>query len=340
MSVSDKPPVGLLLGSHIPPEQIADLASTAEASGFSELWFAEDYWFTGAVSAAAVALSVTKRIPVGLGIVSAMVRHPSVLAMEISTLARMFPSRFLPGIGLGLPNWLHQMGLHPDSQLRAMRDCIESIRRLLAGEELTANGTFDFDGIRLAYPLDQPVPIYAGVLGPKMMTLAGEVADGIVGSVLAGPEYIRWARDRVAEGAKAAGRPDDHRFAALVLFSVDADSKKAKDSLRPTTAWYLSAVPKTPLTDVYGMSDTLVELAKGGPEAIAREVPQEWLDTLTIAGDPEECVKGIEDLLAAGADSVVLYPMPAERTRDLVELAAAEVLPRVTARATRHRVSR
>src|SRR4051794_6549204 len=142
----DGPPVGLVLGSLIPPEQICGVARLGEELGFSELWLAEDYFLTGAISGAASVLAATERIPVGLGIVSAVVRHPALLAMECSTLARIHPGRFRPGIGLGLPFLIGQMGLRPRSQIAAVRECTTSLRRLLAGEELTESGAvFSFD---------------------------------------------------------------------------------------------------------------------------------------------------------------------------------------------------
>ena len=79
------------------------VARRGEELGFGELWLAEDYFFTGGISGATAVLAETKEVPVGLGIVSAMVRHPAVLAMEIATMARMYPGRVHPGIGLGVP---------------------------------------------------------------------------------------------------------------------------------------------------------------------------------------------------------------------------------------------
>ena len=143
----NRPPVGLVLGSHLAPEQIASTARLGEELGFRELWLAEDYFFTGGISGAGAALGATSEIPVGLGIVSAMVRHPALLAMEVSTLARMYPGRVRPGIGLGVPAWVRQMNLMPRSRIGAMRECVSALRRLLAGEELTEEGDyFSFNG--------------------------------------------------------------------------------------------------------------------------------------------------------------------------------------------------
>lgn len=323
-------PVGLVLGSALPPERLAAVAQLGEAEGFGELWLAEDYFFTGGISGATAVLGATERIPVGLGIVSAMVRQPALLAMELSTMARMYPGRLWPGIGLGVPAWVHQMGLMPKSQLGAMRECVTAVRRLLAGEELTEKGaSFEFNQVRLTYPVEEQVPIYMGVIQPKMLHLSGEISDGTVGSALASAEYIRFARERIAAGQAAAGRSEHHRFAAFAMYAVDADSNAAKETLRPMMAFYLAAVPKSALTDAYGIADELSELVQGGMERIAAEMPAQWVEDLVIAGDPDECAAKIRRLLDAGADSVVLFPMPVERAEEVVRLTAREVLPRL-----------
>jgi alkanesulfonate monooxygenase SsuD/methylene tetrahydromethanopterin reductase-like flavin-dependent oxidoreductase (luciferase family) len=94
-------------------------------------------------------------------------------------------------------------------------------------------------------------------------------------------------------------------------------------------AFYLAAMPSNAMTEVYGIKEAAIELAKGGPEAVEREMPDEWVEDLVIAGEPDECAEKIRRFLAAGADSVVLFPVGAERTREMVELAAATVLPQV-----------
>lgn len=328
----DGAPVGLVLGSAIAPERITGLARLAEELGYGELWFAEDYFFTGGISGAAAALGATRHIPVGLGVVSAMVRHPAVLAMEIATIARMHPGRLRAGIGLGVPAWLRQMGLEPRSSLTAMRECVTTVRALLDGEEVTLDGRcFSLNRVRLTYKPDSPVPLYMGVLGPKMMRISGEVADGNVLSVLSMPAYVRWARERAAEGAREAGRTGPRGLAAFAFFAVDPDGERARDELRPSVAFYLAAGGRNALTDAYGISDELEEmLAAGGADAVEREMPEQWLEDLAVAGDPDECAEKIRRLLDAGADSVVLFPMPSERSEEMVRMGAAEILPRVS----------
>lgn len=327
---NDRAPVGIVLGSVLPPEDIPHVGQRGEELGFGELWLAEDYFFTGGISGATAVLAATKEVPVGLGIVSAMVRHPAVLAMEISTMARMYPGRLFPGIGLGVPAWVEQMGLTPPSQLAAMRECVGSVRRLLDGHELTETGkSFDFTGVKLTHPVSERVPLYMGVVGPKMLKVSGEIADGTVISVLAGVDYLHWAREQIDAGRSEAGRTDSHRIVTFAMFAVDNDGKAAKDRLRGIMGFYLAAMARSSLTEVYGIADELVELAEGGPGRVADAMADRWIDDLAVAGTPEECAERIKALLDAGSDSVVLFPVPAEEAISVIEVAAADVLPRL-----------
>ena len=252
------PGVGLVLGSAIRPEDIQDSAATAEASGFDEIWLAEDFFFTGGISGASLVLGATSHITVGLGVVSAVARHPALLAMELSTLSRVHEERLIAGVGLGVPAWVRQMGLHPRSPLAALRECVTSVQALLRGDTLDTHGeVFDFNNVTLTYPeTGTPTPVRMGVSGPKMLELSGEVADGSVLSVAAGIDYVNWARERIAEGRTKAGRSDEHPVTVFALYAVDDDGDAARDSARETLAFYRQNGPNG-LTDVYGISEEL-----------------------------------------------------------------------------------
>jgi 5,10-methylenetetrahydromethanopterin reductase len=323
--------VGLLLGSSSSPEHIPQLAARAEELGFTELWLSEDYFTTGGIAAAGAALTATRAIPVGTGIVSALARHPAVLAMEAATVARLHPGRFRLGIGLGVRDWLRQMGVDPASPLNAMRETITSIRALLVGEEVTLAGrVHHLDGIKLEHPPDPPPPIFAAATAPKMLALSGELADGTVLSVLAGPAYVRWARKRIAEGLARRIGAGAHPVTTFALCSVDSDPAKARARIRPLASLYLALEPRGPLTDASGIGDELARLVEeAGADAaqVAAALPDEWLEDIVIAGDPTECTAKIERLLKAGSTTVALFPTPPEHGGEIIELLGAEVLP-------------
>jgi 5,10-methylenetetrahydromethanopterin reductase len=251
--------------------------------------------------------------------------------MEVSTLARLYPGRLIAGLGLGVPGWMSQMGLSTKAPLTSMRECVTALRSLLAGEEVTTEGEFyQFTEVKLAHRPTESVPIYMGAVGPKMLQLSGEIADGNVLSVLASAEYVKWAREQIAKGAERAAAPAHRSVVSFALFSVDHDAHKAKESLRTPMSFYLAGGGENALTDSYGISDQLSDMVqRGGPRTVAREMPDHWLDELVIAGEPDECVERIRIYLDRGADAVVLFAMPEERSQEVIECAAKEVLPRV-----------
>jgi alkanesulfonate monooxygenase SsuD/methylene tetrahydromethanopterin reductase-like flavin-dependent oxidoreductase (luciferase family) len=326
--MSPTTPVGLLIGSHIHPAAIPGLAGLAERSGFGELWLTEDLWFTSGVVCAEAALAATERIPVGLGIQSAVTRHVSIQALDFATLASLHPDRFWPGIGLGLPSWLDQMGLRPSAPLRAVRETVDVVRRLLAGDVVTHDGTHQLRDIRLEHPPAQLPPIYVGAVGPQSIRQTGRTADGLVASVTSGTEYVRWARSLLdgaaAEVGVAAGA---RRIATFALFSAGDDIEEARDAIRPTLAFYLMAMRGTDLVTVAGIADELDELARGGVDRIAAQMPARWIDDLAVVGDAATCAERIEALREAGSDSVVLFPAPFERSEELVRYAGSRILP-------------
>ena len=327
--MSSEGSIGIILGSAIAPEAIADAAAQAESSGFDEIWLAEDYFFTGGISGASVVLGATQEITVGLGVVSAVARHPSVLAMELATLSRSSPERLVAGVGLGVPVWVRQMGLYPRSPMTAVRECVTAVKALLAGETLDRRGeVFDFNNVKLTYPeTGPPMPVRLGVSGPNMLRLGGEIADGTVLSVCSSLRYVEWAKERIDEGRQLAGRTDPHPITVFALYAVDEDGQAARDSARASLAFYRQHGPNA-LTDVYGISEELqVLIDQGGYTAVRDDMPDRWVADLTVAGTPAECAAKIRALWAGRADSVALFPLATDRLAEIIDLTAREVFP-------------
>lgn len=321
--------LGLVLGSAIAPEALVPLAKEAEDLGFAELWFSEDCFFTGGIGGAAMALASTQRVRVGLGIVSAVLRHPALLAMEAATLARAFPDRLTVGVGLGVPAWLRQVDRMPASPLSAVAECVTSVRELLGGARLERRGEyFSFDKVALAHPVAD-VPIHLGVLGRRMLQLSGEIADGSILSVCAGTEYVRWARRQIEMGRERRGAaPEDHRVTVFGLYAVDPDGRRAKAAVRRSLAFYLAADGENDITRTEGVAADVVEISgRGGVDALAAEMPDEWLDRLAVCGTPEQCAARVTALYEAGADSVALFPVGDDRLAETARLTASAVFP-------------
>lgn len=319
--------VGVSLASTIAVSRLVEGYQLAEQRGFDELWIHEDYFYHGGFAAAALALQATQRIGVGIGIVSAMVRHPAVTAMEIATLAGAHPGRLAVGIGHGAVPWMKQLGLQQKSPLRALREVVTSVDRLLSGETLTQSGIFSFDAVQLAYP-SPDVPLYTGVIGPKSLALSGEIADGTVLGVVAGPKYVERARQITADAAARVGRTGKHALPTLSYCFIDRDGKRARQAARQALAQMLADAGPDLLTSVYDIDDQLRDMiTRGGAAAVEAEMPDDWIDWFAAAGEPERCLERIHSLSRAGATSVVLVLTDPATTQFSMDLLAEHVLP-------------
>ncbi len=315
--------VGFILGSTVDPALLRDAARAAEAGGFDTIWMSEDYFYTGGVSGAAIALGATETISVGIGLLPTYVRHPALTAMEAATIEGAFPARFKLGFGSGVPSWLDQMGVAHKAQLGTMRETVAAVRALMGGETLTQSGHFDFDAVTLTFPPESVPPIFIGATGPKMTAVAGEIADGLLMSVLSTPEFVANSR-RIIDAAAPTGAPRTE-MSVFAIFSLADDLATARAAARPMVATYLGLGPG-PLSDYAGISDELAAiLERGGPELLVEEMPDEWIDRVSVCGDPATCRASIEALIDAGADEVVISALPGTDPVSVIQAAGAEL---------------
>lgn len=321
--------VGVVLGSHIPPKEIASAAREAEEYGFDQIWLAEDCWFTGAIAGAGIALAATRRPSVGFGVVSALTRHPAVLAMEIATLSQAYEGRVMAGIGVGFNPWLVAMGIAPTSDVSTLVEAVTIVRGLLNGGTVNLSGSiFKAENISLAYPADG-IEIYCGVGGPRKLREAGRHADGWIVPAFCDPAYVGWGINRLQEGRSGSKREENLRVITYAMYSVDEDGDVARQAIRPLLGWYLSIDPEAVTARRYGISSELKALAAKGPSAVADQMPDQWIMDLAVAGTPSECADKIMRYHEAGADVVALYPVPADRTLKAIRLTGDEVRPRL-----------
>ena len=321
-------PVGVFILGDVAPRDLVGLSQQVERCGFSDLWFAEDYFMLSGFASAGMALQATDAIDVGIGAVSNRVRHPAVTAMEASTLANAYPGRFTLGIGHGVPAWVAQMHLTPKSVLGSIGEAIGDVKLLLAGESLTQEGAYyGYDKVALTHPAPD-LRVLAAVVGPRSVDLCAGIADGMVVSVLAGPRYVAAVRERIADVRRTQGLAQDFEIVVYALACVGEDRAAANAKVRPVTAFYLEAMGPTLITGVYDANEALAGMIEaGGAAAIEADMPDDWLDWLAVAGPPDDCRAGIEALFEAGATRVVLCVVPSEELPTQLEILGSEVLP-------------
>ncbi len=195
MPVEDRLPIGWL----------ADLVVEAERAGIDtalvgEVAGPEVFATLGAMAAR------TERIKLGSGIVAAYTRSPALAAMGFATLASLAPGRVIAGIGASSPIVVGRWhGGDFERPLATVREFVHLLRIALAGEKLSHDGPrFRSNGFRLDLPPVQ-VPIWLGAINPRMLTLAGEVADAVFMTWCPPSEVA--AKRAVVDGAAAdAGR--------------------------------------------------------------------------------------------------------------------------------------
>lgn len=314
--------LGIMFRREYAPETLPDFARRTEAAGFDELWVVEDAFYTSGIASAATALAHTSRLTVGLGIMPAVARNPVFTAMEIATLARTYPGRFLPGIGHGVAEWMRQIGAFPQSQLRALEEVTVTVRALLAGETVSFDGQqVQLDQTYLVHPPTQPPPVSLGVIGPKSLKISGRVADGTIMAEYANLAYIAWGKKQIAEGMalrETAVPLPDHRLTLFIFAAAAATKAAARQRLRPLVAAGIASGDLDGKLTPMGILPQVRALREAGGQAqLEAEMPDAWIDALTLVGTPDDWQAAIAQFAAAGIHSVVLVPHPDSDTTEL-----------------------
>lgn len=307
--------VGVMLPRDLPAAQVLEFARRAEELGFDEVWVVEDLGFRGGIAQAGAVLASTQRIIVGIGILPAGARNVAFAAMELATLAQLFPGRLIAGIGHGMPGWMRGIGAWPESPLTLLREFTVALRTLVRGEPGPAAGRYvRVEGVVIGEVPEVVPPVVLGVRGPRSLAVAGEVADGVNLAEPAAPGYIAAA---LAQAGRTPGAPG-FEVIAYDLAVVDEDATRARERVRPALA-VIGEPDWAPHLAPLPFADELARLRAdaSGPEAFATSLPAAWVDALTLAGTADRVRAGIEARRAAGATSSVLVPVGADRLRVL-----------------------
>ena len=221
---------GVVFRPQSPPERLREVVEAADAAGVGELWLWEDCFLEGGLTTAAAALAWSERLRIGIGLLPVALRNPAVVAMEIATLARLFPDRFVPGLGHGVLDWMGQVGARAESPMTLLREHTAAVRDLLHGHRVDVDGRYvHLDGVALEWPPAQPPPLLLGARGPKTLRLAGESADGVILDAAPTPDDVRAACVEVEAGRAVAGRTDPYQVVVYIEPPVGVEADELAD---------------------------------------------------------------------------------------------------------------
>jgi len=313
--------LGVVFTAERPPEELPAFAAAAESAGLDELWLWEDCFLAGGIATSAAALAATTRITVGLGVMPAVFRNPVAAAMEIATLARLHPGRFVAGLGHGVPAWMDQIGALPPKPVRALEETALSIRRLLAGDRFSTEGDHvNLRDVCLERPPVAPPPVVLGVRRPLGLRASGRSADGTILAEPSAPAYIRWARERIEEGRTAAGRTDPHRVTVFVKGRIDADRSHAREIVAGMLLSESVAAQLVPL-------DREAEIAElralGDSATIAPRIPDGLLDELSATGTTGQVMGSLRAIAETDVAAIAFVPIGPDPNGQLRLLADA-----------------
>jgi len=314
--------VALYLQDKHPIREGMEYVRYAEEHGFEAVWQAESRLVRDAIVPMAAFAAVTDRIHVGSGVINNWTRNAAVVAATFSTLDDLAPGRILCGIGAWWEPLASKVGVDRRKPLKAMREIVEVIRRLLAMETVSFEGEFihlsDVE-IDIVHGDRSPkkVPIYIGATGDQMLELGGEIADGVLLNYLVSPQYNQRALEHIERGAQRSGRRlEDVDRPQLVVVSMDPDRDKALDNARELVTQYLGQQPH--IMKASGVSqDVLDEIQRvltwpATEEQIRRAmklVPDEVVQLITASGTPEEVRAKVQEYIDNGCSCPVLYPL-------------------------------
>jgi coenzyme F420-dependent oxidoreductase len=316
-------------------DALCDQALRAEKRGYDRAWLPET-WGRDAVTVLTSIAHRTDEIGIGTSIAPIYSRSPALLGQTAATLQEVSDGRFRLGLGPSGPavieNW---HGVEYGNPLRRTRETIEIVKGVLAGEPVEYDGEyFDLSGFRLrCEPPSPPPAVDAAGMGPKAVELAARFADGWH-ALMVTREGIR---DRLADlerGADLADRdPEEVRVTLSLTCAALDDRERARESVRQHIAFYVGG-----MGTFYRDS-----LARVGHEATANEIHDSWqagdreaalaaidddlLDSLAVAGTPDEARERFETFAAIDGVDAVSVSFPRDATSEEIDATLDALAP-------------
>ena len=340
MTIVDRPGPPLRVGvaslvEH-PMDELARRAARLEGLGYDDIWVPDERLLRNVYVSLAAVAGATSRVGIGTAVTNPYTRHPVMTAAAIATIDELSGGRATLALGAG--GGLNAYGIERNSPVQALRETIEIVRRLTSGETVTFTGRhFRLNAAHLDFPPVRTVPIYVAARGPRILRLAGELADGAIIGGFAQPGGIGYSQRQIERGLAISGRswPDIDQMSWLYV-SASPDRSAARVAVSKIVL--ASLITSRPILDEIGIelpASLRAHLDATGwvypaetPEQAAALLPDHIVDAFAVYGTPAECVERVREIRSCGINHVcfVLFPPSGETVSSLAQLLSDQVV--------------
>ena len=301
-------PFGIAFQTDKSPAQYAQLAALAHDLKFDVVSAYNDLFYQPAIGPLLVMAPHVRQAAIGPAVLNPYSVHPLEIAGQIAMLDSVTHGRAYLGIGRGA--WLSDIGVASPRPITALREAVDIVRRLLAGDASGVEGNvFSLaPGARLHFPTERPnVPVVIGTWGTRTAELAGEIADEVKIGASANPAMVRHLRPAIDAGAARVQRPPEHVGICVGTPTViDADRDAARALARRIVSAYLPVVAGLDPTmdDPEWLAHIQSLAARGDYAGVAASTSDAMLDRFVLAGDWNDIIRQVGALADAGATRV------------------------------------
>jgi 5,10-methylenetetrahydromethanopterin reductase len=323
---------------HLPVEPHGSVAVIREAEklGFDVAWVPDQNFHPDAFALLGAAAMQTERVGLGLGVANPFSIHPAITARAAATIQELSNGRLIVGYGTGnRREYLAPLGHQFTRAVERCRDGLQVMRSLLGNEEVRYRSDFFVaDGVKLKFTA-LPTPLYVSGIGPRILRVAGAMADGVIIN-FASPQGLGYGLREVRAGAAEAGRSiEGMPVVAWVSCLITRDREAAYDRVRPFIAHTMAPTSEDVLRAVGIPADVIGSVKRAyqaeGPAAASRHVTDTMCDTWAMIGQPAEVAERIRRVAESGVTEIALLPW-ARSGDEVLETArrlSTEVMPRV-----------
>lgn len=304
----------------------------AERLGFDYVWITDHYNNRNVFTSLTTVAIYTRSIKLGVGVTNPYIRHPAATASAVASLAEIAPERVVLGIGAGDRATLEGIGIEVAKPLSAVKESVHIIKELLAGNQVSIDGSvFKVKSASLNFKCRSYVPIYIGAQGPLMLSLAGEIGDGVLINA-SHPEDFRYAIEYVKKGVEKASRDIKKvDIVAYTSFSVADDEAKAVEASKQVVAFIVAGSPEAVL-ERHGINleiaSRIRELIVSGRFGEAfKSVTTDMIDAFSVSGSPSSVAKRIEECLKVGVTQFVVGSPIGPQPYEAMRIISSKIIP-------------